>query len=101
MEKGPQYDESDYEEVDEEEEAREAAREVLKLNEDIKSVHSTKSAAALVKTSKDKAGNDNGQPRVLNEPRVAVHDPNEGKRVDEVAKNAISNLPYMHRNPAI
>lgn len=102
LERGPQYDADDYEEVDEEEEAREAARDLRKLDEDIKAVHSTKSAAALVKSAKGAVGDAApGVPRVSKEPRIAVHDPNEGTRLDETAKNAVSNLPYMHRNPAI
>ena len=87
LSKGPQYAEEDYE-IDEEDANLEAAKEVLKLNEDIKAVHSTKSATALVKQAR-------------NEPIIVVHDQNEGARTDDTAKNAVSNLPYMHRNPAI
>jgi hypothetical protein len=36
---------------------------------------------------------------VTNEPKVVLHEPNEGARLE--GKNTVSNLPYMHRNPAI
>lgn len=78
--------------------ALEAAKELLSKNEDIKSVHSTKSASVLFKNAKEKEGK---EPKVFNEPIIAVHDPNEGTRLDADAKNAVSNMPYMHRNPAI
>ena len=101
LSKGPQYDEGEYEE-DEDEEALEAARELLSKNEEIKSVHSAKSASVLFKNAKDNVNsNGNKSPKVFNEPIIAVHDPNEGTRLDADAKNAVSNMPYMHRNPAI
>ena len=90
LSKGPQYTEEDYE-IDEDEVNLEAAKEMLKMNEDIKAVHSTKSATVLVKQAKE----------TKHEPIIVVHDPNEGTRIDDTAKNAVSNLPYMHRNPAI
>jgi len=101
LERGPQYAPEDYEEEDEEERAREAAKDILSAHDDIKSVHSTKSAAALVKNAKGKGGvNPEGGPaKAL--PIIVVHDPNEGTRLDPEAKNAVSNMPYQHRNPAI
>ena len=33
------------------------------------------------------------------QPLIVVHEPNEGARLGD--KNDISNLPYMHRNPAV
>lgn len=102
LERGPQYDADEYDEVDEDEVAREAARDVLKRDDDIKNVHSTKSAAALIKTAKDKkAGVNPDSGPAMAAPKIVVHDPNEGTRLDGEAKNAVSNLPYMHRNPAI
>ena len=95
LSKGPQYTEDEYEEVDEEEVNLEAAKDILKQNEDIKSIHSAKSASTLIKHAKEGAA----QPK--HEPIIIVHDPNEGTRLNPEAKNALSNLPYMHRNPAI
>ena len=77
----------------------------------MQAIHSTKSMAALMKSAKDKIqqvsaavkppilpGN-NGEAKVTNEPKIVIHDPNEGARLGD--KNNISNLPYMHRNPAV
>ncbi|KAJ1392409.1 hypothetical protein B484DRAFT_281839 [Ochromonadaceae sp. CCMP2298] len=91
-----------------ESEAIYAARALLQEEEDLQAVHSAKSAAALLKAAKEKialvaAAMHNAappsQPRILNEPVVIMHEPSEGARLN--GKNEISNLPYMHRNPAI
>jgi hypothetical protein len=100
LERGPQYAPEDYDEPDEDERAREAAKDILAAHEDIKSVHSTKSAAALVKNATGKGVNPDGGPTKAM-PIIVVHDPNEGTRLDPEAKNAVSNMPYQHRNPAI
>lgn len=87
----------------------EAAKAVLLSDEEMQAVHSTKSVAAMVKaardkyttaTSKKKASDgvalDN---RASNGPLIVVHEPSEGTRLE--GKNNVSNLPYIHRNPAI
>lgn len=102
LEKGPAYGPEDYDEDEgnEEDRAREAAKDILAAHENIKSVHSTKSAAALVKSVKDKGVNSEGG-ATKNMPIIVIHDPNEGTRLDPTAKNVVSNMPYQHRNPAI
>lgn len=72
------------------------AKSMLEQDVDLQAVHSTRSVAAMIKTSIEVSPA--AQPKVHNEPRVAVHEPNEGMRVD---KFDVSNLPYLHRNPAI
>lgn len=86
-----------------------AARALLQEEEDMQAIHSTKSVAAMLKLAKDKieavrvsvkpGTPPPSEPRVLNEPKIVIHEPNEGARLN--GKNEISNLPYMHRNPAI
>ena len=86
-----------------------AARALLHEEEEMQAVHSTKSVAAMLKLAKDKIeavrvsvkpGTPPPlEPRILNEPVIVVHEPSEGSRL--TGKNEISNLPYMHRNPAI
>mmetsp|Transcript_16732 Transcript_16732/g.28367 ORF Transcript_16732/g.28367 Transcript_16732/m.28367 type:complete len:387 (+) Transcript_16732:42-1202(+) len=92
-----------------ESEAMVAARALLQEEEDLQAVHSAKSAAALLKTAKDKISQVTAavhppegppaEPRVLNEPVMITHEPSEGTRLN--GKNEISNLPYMRRNPAV
>lgn len=86
-----------------------AARQLLQEDEDMQGVHSTKSVSVLLKAAKEKINNvaksnskETGEPiefKVTNEPTIVTYDPSEGTRLEQ--KNAIRNLPYMHRNPAV
>jgi hypothetical protein len=49
-----------------------------------------------VKTAKDKDAK--GETIIMNQPKIVTHDENSGIR-DK--KDDVSNLPYMHRNPAV
>eukprot|EP01038_Epipyxis_sp_PR26KG_P012691 gene12691-17016_t len=84
-----------------------AAKALLQEDEEMQAVHSTKSMAALVKTAKEKINSISASvrqdsvpelPKVFNEPVIVTHETSEG-RLD--GKNFISNMPYMHRNPAV
>lgn len=86
------------------------ARALLQEEEDMQAVHSAKSTAALLQQAKDKIETvrqgvqppkevDSSSPKIKNEPLIVTHEPNEGARLGD--KNDISNLPYMHRNPAV
>ena len=87
------------------------AKAVLESAEELQAIHSAKSVASMIKAAKEKEGGGVGGgkvvlgggyggtgPVVLNEPRIVVHEPNEGARTE--GKGA-SNLPYLHRNPAV
>jgi hypothetical protein len=81
------------------------AKAVLESAEELQAIHSAKSVASMIKSAKDKekdskvvGGYGGVGPVVLNEPRIVVHEPNEGARAE--SKGA-SNLPYLHRNPAV
>jgi len=84
-----------------------AAKALLDEEEEMQQVHSMKSMAVLMKTAKEKIQQVSlsvhpipaKEVTVLNEPKIVLHDPNEGARLGD--KNNISNLPYMHRNPAV
>lgn len=85
------------------------ARALLQDEEDMQHLHSTKSVAAMLQQAKDKietvsrAVNPPPTPthatKIKNEPIIVTHEVNEGARLGD--KNDISNLPYMHRNPAV
>eukprot|EP00599_Poterioochromonas_sp_BG-1_P000125 CAMPEP_0173147660 /NCGR_PEP_ID=MMETSP1105-20130129/9264_1 /TAXON_ID=2985 /ORGANISM="Ochromonas sp., Strain BG-1" /LENGTH=307 /DNA_ID=CAMNT_0014062181 /DNA_START=256 /DNA_END=1179 /DNA_ORIENTATION=- len=85
------------------------AKALLDEDEGMQAVHSTKSVVQLLKTAKEKIATVRNsvkpeikidlEPKVINEPKIVFHEPNEGARLD--GKNTISNLPYMHRNPAV
>lgn len=89
--------------------ALQAARQLLQEDEDMQGVHSTKSVSVLLKNAKEKINNvsksvakgptDPIEFKVTNEPVIVTYDPSEGTRLEQ--KNAIRNLPYMHRNPAV
>lgn len=91
--------------------ALQTAKALLEDDENMQNVHSTKSVVAMLKAAKDKISvvqtsvqRSAGtmvpiESTVSNEPKVVIHDPAEGSRLE--GKNAVSNLPYMHRNPAI
>lgn len=89
---------------DSEAELAAAAKELLQGDEEMQNVHSSKSVTAMMKAARDKIVDEKGKGQVkpsfaANEPLIVVHDPSEGTRLE--AKNAVSNLPYMHRNPAV
>lgn len=79
-----------------------AAKEVLKTDEEMQSVHSTKSVAAMLKAAREKNAKGDSSDgktfdtKIANEPMIVIHDPADGKVI-----NPASNLPYIHRNPAI
>ena len=79
-----------------------AAKEVLKTDEEMQSVHSTKSVAAMLKAAREKNAKGDASDgkaldiKITNEPMIVIHDPADGKVI-----NPASNLPYIHRNPAI
>lgn len=90
-------------------EALQNAKVLLGEEEDIQAVHSTKSVVQLLKNAKDKIQSVQQQvrpppsypaePKVANEPKVVIHEPNQGARMEE--KKSVNKLPYMHRNPAV
>ena len=79
-----------------------AAKEVLKTDEELQSVHSTKSVAAMLKAAREKNAKGDASDgktldsKIANEPMIVIHDPADGKVI-----NPASNLPYIHRNPAV
>ena len=91
--------------------SHEAAKRLMEQEEaaGLQDIHSAKSVAAMLKQAKSKidAVSKAGAPRVAqvptitNEPVIVVHDPEEGTRLSATGKNAVSNLPYMNRNPAV
>lgn len=93
-----QTDEEDEENTSEdaEYEAAMAAARALLTDSSIRAVHSTKSISAMVKSAKDK--DSKGEIVIKNQPIIVTHDETGGSRVD---KNDVSNLPYIHRNPAV
>ncbi len=104
---------------DEEDEIAQAARALLMDDAEMSTVHSTKSVATMLRAARDRATADTqmnpknkSAPRAefngttipshaASEPLVVTHDPSEGARINGGYKNSTSNLPYMHRNPAI
>lgn len=91
--------------------AIQTAKALLEEDDNMQNVHSTKSVVAMLKTAKEKISTMQYgiksatlppiEPVVSNEPKVVIHEPNEGARLDPQGKNLVSNLPYMHRNPAV
>eukprot|EP01039_Chlorochromonas_danica_P006294 gene6294-6940_t len=91
--------------------AIQTAKALLEEDDNMQNVHSTKSVVAMLKTAKEKISTMQFgiksatmppiEPVVSNEPKVVIHEPNEGARLDAQGKNLVSNLPYMHRNPAV
>mmetsp|Transcript_16583 Transcript_16583/g.24951 ORF Transcript_16583/g.24951 Transcript_16583/m.24951 type:complete len:370 (+) Transcript_16583:51-1160(+) len=76
-----------------------AAKEILSEAGDLKGVHSTKSVAAMYRQSKDKDAKDGGDGKVVNQPIIVKHEETDGARLEN--KKNPSNLPYIHRNPAV
>lgn len=80
---------------------------------DLGNVHSQASVESMLKQAKDKIavvakvaeatlrpdGGKQNMGVVEGGPNIVLHEPNEGQRVE--GKNTVSNLPYMHRNPAV
>lgn len=75
------------------------ASSVLSECKSIRSVHSVRSVAALTKRAEAKLSDcsNNGSP--ITSPKVVTIDEEEGARMQ--IKHLPSNLPYIHRNPAI
>jgi len=87
--------------VSKDEDAMSIATTVLSECKSIRSVHSAKSLAALTQRAKEKIeANLCAVPenKAVN-PKIITHDEENGVRLTK--KNDPSNLPYMHRNPAI
>lgn len=87
----------------------EAAKKLMEQEDaqGLQDIHSAKSVAMMLNAAKAKieeisagrAPQQGKDPVIINEPKIVVHDPEEGTRLN--GKNEISNLPYMHRNPAV
>lgn len=75
-------------EIDTKADVYQAAKALL-AEDELKNVHSTKSVASLVLKSKE----------IANEPLIVKHEEADGVRLE--LKNNPSNLPYLHRNPAV
>lgn len=81
-------------------EAYTAAKGLLAESEALKGVHSTKSMAQVYLANKDKdAKGDEDKSVSIGEPKVVTIKSDDGARLDN--KNNPSNLPYIHRNPAV
>lgn len=80
-----------------------AAKTLLDETENLRGVHSTKSMAAIVKSTVNKnntgAKDEGGSKMAQNEPIIVTHQSGDGSRLEQ--KHAINNIPYMHRNPAV
>ena len=90
------------EQWDEEQEVRNMADGLITdRSSGMREVHSTKSLAQLVKSSKAKASLPSVAEFDINlvEPKIITHTDDEGMRLKE--KNSVSKLPYMNRNPAV
>lgn len=90
-------DEDSADEKDETSESYLAAKEILSEVGDLKGVHSTKSVASMYRQAKESKDEDNNG--IINQPVIIKHDPSEGARLEN--KKNPSNLPYIHRNPAV
>lgn len=71
-----------------------AAKTLLSETDDFKNIHSTKSIAAIVKSTVTKGGDK----KALNEPIIVTHQVSEGRLENQ---HTINKLPYMNRNPAV
>lgn len=81
---------------DDDDDARSVASSVLSECKSIRSVHSIRSVAALTRRAEAKLGQPEG---TITAPRVVTIDEEQGARMQ--IKHNPSNLPYIHRNPAI
>lgn len=77
-------------------EAYEAAKGLLAESDALKGVHSAKSVAQVYKSTKEAKGGDD---KPAGEPKIVTHQNDDGARLEN--KNNPSNLPYIHRNPAV
>ncbi|GLE05956.1 hypothetical protein PINS_up015167 [Pythium insidiosum] len=85
---------------DDDDDARSVASTLLSECKSIRSVHSVRSVAALTKRAEAKllaGGGSETEPPL--QPRVVTIDEEQGVRLQ--IKTLPSNLPYIHRNPAI
>ena len=102
----------------EDEDIKHIAKLVLEEDSEMSAVHSSKSVQSMLKLAKEKIATvklaadlkynpADKKPSQLGHvsggPQIVVHEPNEGTRVGGIGegKNTVSNLPYMHRNPAV
>lgn len=67
----------------------------------IRSVHSSRSMNVLTQKALQKLNNASNLDTIseVHKPRIIVHDEEKGSRI--LSKKHPSNLPYIHRNPAI
>lgn len=72
-------------------EAYAAAKGLLAESDSLKGIHSTKSISQVYRQNKENKAN--------GEPKVVTHLDDDGARMEN--KNNPSNLPYIHRNPAV
>lgn len=77
-------------------EAYAAAKDLLAESESLKGIHSAKSIAQVYKSNKDAKDEDE---KPSGEPKIVTHTNDDGARLEN--KNNPSNLPYIHRNPAV
>jgi hypothetical protein len=77
-------------------EAYAAAKGLLAESDALKGVHSTKSMVQVYKSNKEAKGGDD---KPVGEPKIVTHQEDDGARMEN--KNNPSNLPYIHRNPAV
>lgn len=77
-------------------EAYAAAKGLLAESDALKGIHSTKSIAQVVRSNKDAKGGDD---KPSGEPKIVTHQDDDGARLEN--KQNPSNLPYIHRNPAV
>ncbi|CAK4779853.1 hypothetical protein LEN26_016256 [Aphanomyces euteiches] len=85
---------------DVDDDAASVASTVLSECKSIRSVHSTRSVLALTRRAEDRLMNRlESVPEGIPEPHVITHDEECGMRLQN--KHLPSNLPYIHRNPAI
>jgi hypothetical protein len=77
-------------------EAYAAAKGLLAESDALKGIHSTKSIAQVYRANKDSKG---GDEKPTGEPKIVIHQEDDGARLEN--KNNPSNLPYIHRNPAV
>lgn len=81
-------------------EAYAAAKGILAESEALKGVHSTKSMAQVYMSNKDKDAKGEGDKMSSKgEPKIVTIKSDDGARLEN--KNNPSNLPYIHRNPAV
>lgn len=81
-------------------EAYAAAKGLLAEADGLKGIHSTKSIAQVYRSNMEAKGEGGGDKLVpLSEPKIITHQGDDGARLEN--KNNPSNLPYIHRNPAV